>query len=210
MCAKRKKPTDENTEQSSIPKVETNGKPKIDPFDPEALRLTDSTSFGVEKVLTAVPCQKPNKHVFVRAHADEAYRLDTGLFFDQSQQNEAYLVSPAIRDALAGDVQAVRLMTAVTRHGDVFLWPVKLPGPDGRSNHWHESMATAAELATENWVRVSSNMLSNRYDVVRATGSLPDPVWPDKTFQELLKLSFENRFIDDYDHPILKSLRGQV
>ncbi len=71
------------------------------PFDPESLRITGTTSFGVEKVLTSVPCDKPNKHVFVRVHPDEAYRLDTGLFFDQSQRNEAYLVSPEMRDAPA-------------------------------------------------------------------------------------------------------------
>lgn len=100
-----------------------------DPFDPESLRLSDSTSFGVEKVLTTVPCNKPNKHVFVRAHPAEEYRLDTGLFFDRAQNNEPYLVSRAIRDSLAGDVVAVRLVTGVTRHGDVFLWPVRLPGP---------------------------------------------------------------------------------
>ncbi len=53
-------------------------------------------------------------------------------------------------------------------------------------------------------------MQSGRYDVVRATGDIPDPEWPDLTFQELLKLSFENRFIDNYNHPILKSLRGEA
>ncbi len=184
--------------------------PEPDPFDPAALQLTDATSSGVEKVLTNVPCDKPNKHVFSRVHPSEDFRLETALFFDQAERKEAYLVSPALRDSISTELVPVRLMTAITRHGDVFLWPVKLPGPDGRSNHWHESMAAAAEIATKEWVRVSANMNAGRYDVVKATGKLPEPDWPDKTLQELLKLSFENRFIESVGHPVLKSLRGEV
>lgn len=71
-------------------------------------------------------------------------------------------------------------------------------------------MFVAAEMAVDNWVRVSANMMAGCYDVVRATGELPDPKWPSQTFRELLKLSFENRFIEERDHPILKSLRGEA
>ena len=31
-----------------------------DPYDPKALRLEDSSSLGVRRVLTAVPCERPN------------------------------------------------------------------------------------------------------------------------------------------------------
>ena len=42
--------------------------PASDPFDPAALRLSQdfASSIGVKKVLTVVPCRKPNRHEFVR------------------------------------------------------------------------------------------------------------------------------------------------
>jgi len=184
-------------------------KTAFDPFDPESLRLRGGESLGVKKVLTTVPCGKPNKLQFVRVHSDKTYRMETAIF-DDKVQGESYLVSPALWDELSLDVTPVCLFTAVTRHGDCFLWPCKLPGADGRSNHWHESALAAAKLAVDGWVRVSANMPASRYDVFEATGNLPDPIWPDETFKELLRRCFENRFIDSADHPILKSLRGEV
>ncbi len=195
------------------PLVETNEQSgeqaAFDPFDPESLRLRGVESLGVKKVLTVVPCTKPNKHQFVRVHPDESYRMDTAIF-DDKVQRESYLVAPDLRAELSMEVAPVCLFTAVTRHNDCFLWPVKLPGADGRSNHWHESALAAAKLAIEGWVRVSANMPAGRYDVLEATGNLPEPVWPDESFKELLRRCFENRFIDSADHPILKSLRGEV
>ncbi len=185
------------------------GPTKYDPFDPKSLRLTDSTSFGVEKVLTSVPVGKPNRHVFVRCHSEEQYRLDTALFEDKNTR-ETYIVGAALRDALSSELVPARLVTSITRHGDLFLWPVKLPGGDGRSNAWHESAAAAAELATKHWVRISANMLGGRYDVARATGAIPEPDWPELSFREILKLAFQHRVIDSIDHPVLKALRGEV
>jgi len=184
-------------------------KPADDPFDPEKLRLRGVESLGAQKVLTTVPCSKPNKHQFVRVHPDESYRIETAIF-DDKIQGESYLVSSEMWEKLSLDVAPVCLFTAITRHGDCFLWPVKLPSTDGRSNHWHESALAAALLAIDNWVRVAANMPAGRYDVFQATGELPDPEWPDESLSELLKRCFEKRFINSPDHPILKSLRGEV
>ena len=181
----------------------------LDPFDPESLRLSGVESLGVKKVLTVVPCSKPNKHNFVRVHPDATYHLETAIFEDKIQ-GENYLVAPDLWADLSLEVSPVLLFTAVTRHNDVFLWPVKLPGLDGRKNHWHESALAAAELAMKDWVRMSANMPAGRYDVAVATGSLPDPIWPTETFQDLLRRCFENRFIDSPDHVVAQKLRGEV
>ena len=60
------------------------------------------------------------------------------------------------------------------------------------------------------WVRVQANMADGKYDVFEATGAIPDPEWPEMTFRDMLKIAFEDRFIDSTDHPILKQLRGEV
>jgi hypothetical protein len=48
------------------------------------------------------------------------------------------------------------------------------------------------------------------YELYTATGSLPDPEWPETPFPELLKIAFKDRFITDRNHPILRRLRGEV
>ncbi len=60
------------------------------------------------------------------------------------------------------------------------------------------------------WVRVQANMADGKYDVFEATGTIPDPEWPDMSFRDMLQLCFDDRFIDSLDHPILKQLRGEV
>ena len=37
-----------------------------------------------------------------------------------------------------------------------------------------------------------------------------EPVWPDISFEEILKIAFRDRYVDDVDHPLLQKLRGLV
>ncbi len=125
----------------------------LDPFDPAALRLSQdfASSIGVKKVLTVVPCRKPNRHEFVRVRAGEEWRLETGVFEDKVNR-EIYLVQRDLWPELAGEVFPVCLFLAVNRQGDVFLWAAKLPGSDGRSNTWNDSALAAATIAETRWV----------------------------------------------------------
>lgn len=181
-----------------------------DPFDPAALRLGQdfAASVGVKKVLTTVPCRKPNRHEFVRVRPGESWRLETAAFEDKVTR-DTYLVRNDLWSELAGEVYPVCLFLAANRQGDVFLWPVKLPGADGRSNSWNESALSAARLAETNWIRVAANMPAGLYDTFEAAGELSDPVWPELDYRAILELCFRDRFIDDIDHPVLKALRGE-
>jgi hypothetical protein len=182
-----------------------------DPFDPAALRLSQdfATSIGVKRVLTIVPCRKPNRHEFVRVHPGEEWRLETGLFEDRVNR-EQYLVRPDLWPELAGEVYPACLFLAVNRQGDTFLWPCKLPGTDGRSNTWNDSALAAARLAESKWVRVAANMPGGMYDVFEAGGELSEPAWPELSFSAVLKLCFKDRFIQTVDHPVIRALRGLV
>jgi hypothetical protein len=180
-----------------------------DPFDPAALRLSQdfASSIGVKKVLTTVPCRKPNRQEFVRVRPGEDWRLETGVFEDKMNR-EVYLVQRDLWAELAGEVYPVCLFLAVNRQGDPFLWPVKLPGSDGRSNPWNESALAAARLAETKWVRVAANMAGSLYDVFEAAGELTAPAWPELSFSSVLKLCFKDRFISSVDHPSVRALRG--
>jgi hypothetical protein len=186
-----------------------------DPFDPASLRLSQdfAASIGVKKALLAVPIRKPDKAWFVRVHPDAAYRLQTAVVeLKEDRGAETYLVAPSLWPDLAAEAtfSGRALFTAVNRQGVVFLWPVRLPGPDGRVDEWSRTALEAADMAAKGWVRVAANMGLGAYDVHQASGRLPEPDWPDVPFRELLRVAFKDRFINDLNHPVLRRLRGEV
>lgn len=187
--------------------------PAPDPFDPASLRLTgDATAaLGVKKALLTVPVRKPDKSWFVRVHPDPAYHLTTAVI-ELKEDRETYLVAPALWADLATEstFSPRALFTAVSRQNVVFLWPVRLPGPDGKVDEWSRSALEAANLAREGWVRVAANMGLGAYDVFQARGDIPDPDWPDVPFKDLLRVAFRERFIDTPGHPVLRRLRGEL
>src|SRR5262249_12734467 len=102
------------------------------------------------------------------------------------------------------------LFTAINRQGVLFLWPIRLPGADGKVDGWSQSALEAAQKARSGWVRVSANLSLGAYEVWEATGEFGEPDWPDKSFRELLHLAFKGKLIECPDHPVLRRLRGEV
>ncbi|MGC2641258.1 MAG: hypothetical protein WA406_06100 [Pseudolabrys sp.] len=190
---------------------DTNNK-QPNPFDPAALRLDQSfaDTVGVKKHLVTVPVRKPNRQDFVRVHSHLEYRLTPAAIIEVKEDREVYLVTPNIARELAGEFTAATLFTTINRQGVLHLWPVKLPGPDGKHNEWHRSAAEAAELAMKGWIRVTANMSVGAYEVFEAIGDLPEPEWPEIPLPEILKIAFSDRIVDRTDHPLVQRLRGQV
>ena len=181
--------------------------------DVARIRVDATMSDGpsVTKVLAKVPVQKPDKAWFVRTHPDaENYSLDA-LVLELKQEGEIYLIDPKLRDSLLDErcVSVMRLRLAVNRQGDIFVWPIRLPGVDGTSNSWNESALEAADRASESWVRLSANRRVGAYDIAVASIS-EDPRWPDKPFNDVLRIAFKGKVIDSLDHPVLRRLRGEV
>jgi hypothetical protein len=189
-----------------------NGHPDApDPFDPASLRLTDAAVLGVKKALLTVPCRKPDKSWFVRVHPDPSYSLQTAVI-ELKEDRETYLVAQDLWPDLACEstFSPRALYTAINRQGVLFVWPIRLPGTDGRLDEWSRSAVEATNLATRGWVRVAANMSLGAYEVYQATGDLPEPEWPGVAFSEVLRVAFKDKFIDAIDHPVLRKLRGEV
>jgi len=182
-----------------------------DPFDPASLRLDPSyaETIGVGKLLTTVPVRKSNRQDFVRVHPDPSYRLPAAII-ELKEDREIYLVAPHLVEALHDEITPAILFTAINRQGVVFLWPAKLPGPDGKENEWHRSAREAAEKATKAWVRIMANMSLGAYELFEAKGDLPEPEWPELAFREILRTAFRERHVDRQDHPLIKRLRGEA
>jgi hypothetical protein len=180
-----------------------------DPFDLTKLRLDQSftESSGVKKLLTTVPVRKPNPQDFVRVHPDPAYRAALAVI-ELKEDREIYLLTPAIARELPGEFSMVMLYTAINRQGVLFLWPVRLPTPDGRVMEWHRSAMDAADMAMRRWVRIKANMSLGAYEIVEAA-TKAEPEFPAVSFQELLRIAFRDRLVGCLDHAIIKRLRGE-
>ena len=88
-----------------------------DPFDPASLRLSQdfASSIGVKRVLTVVPCRKPNRHEFVRVREGDQWRLETGVFEDKVNR-DTYLVARELWPELLGEVLPVCLFPVSYTH----------------------------------------------------------------------------------------------
>ena len=181
------------------------------PFDLASMRLSQdfASAIGVKKRITTVPVRKPNRQEFVRVHPDAAYRLDTAVV-ELKSERETYVVAPSLWPEVSGELIYKRLLATMTRQNVLILWPIRLPGEDGRIDQWNQSAMIAAERATECWVRVASDRHLGAYELFEAPADLPDPVWPDISFQEIFDIAFRGRQIDDINHPVLKQLRGEI
>src|SRR5262249_24699453 len=133
-------------------------KSKTTKIDLSQLRLSQNfgDAIGVKKALVTVPVRKPGRHDFVPVHPDPAFRIETAVI-ELKDENETYLVSPNLWSELPTELTPKILFTTINRQGVLFLWPVRLPGSDGKSNPWNESALSAAHMAMNTWIRLASN-----------------------------------------------------
>jgi hypothetical protein len=179
-----------------------------DPFDLDALRVDPNADLiAVQKQIARIAVRKPHYQEFFRTHPEPGFRFDTALI-ELKADRECFLLAPALRPELGDECRIVRLYTTLSQGGALFLWPVPLPGPDGRQNSWHQTAHHAAEEAKRAWTRIRANQEVGEYDIFLAGGNLPEPEWPSMTFQEILRKAFKDNLISSVDHPVVRKLRG--
>ena len=191
--------------------VEDPNRTRSQAFDLSRLRLSQNFSekVGVKKALLTVPVRKPGRQDFIRVRPGEDMYIQTAVL-ELKDEHETYLVDPDIWPELPSELVPKALFTTINRQGVLTLWPVRLPGEDGRHDEWSRSALEAAEIAKTRWIRVVANMSLQAYEVYEATGNFPDPEWPDVSFQKILEIAFKDRFIRTLDHPVIRRLRGEA
>ena len=197
---------------SATPALGDPHEPPPNPFDPARLRMGQDfgEKTGVKKLITTIRVDKPSKETFVRTHPDPSFRLPTHVI-ELKADRELYLVDPGLWPALAGEATFTPklLVFTVTRQGVLLLWPIRLPGPDGKIDDWNKSALEAVDVARDHWVRVTANMHQGAYDILVAGGITAEPEFPDLSMGEVLQVAFKERHIDGWDHPVLRKLRGE-
>ena len=182
-----------------------------DEFSPEKLRLSQSFQemTPTKKLIVSIPVHRPNKQTFVRCHPDEDYWFPAGVL-EMTDDRETYIVAPSLHESLSQEIVAKILVTSITSQGVLFLWPIRLPKPDGKLDEWNRVAREAAQLAIHKWLRLIPNQSLGSYEIRVAEGALPEPDWPNLLFNEILRIAFKDKLIQTHDHPVLQSLRGQV
>jgi len=190
----------------------SNDQKKPNPFDPARFRIVGSSPIGeiAQKVINWVPVKKPGKQSFIRVHPGDGYRIVCGLLTLEGDERP-YIVDPSVAHLVGKDLKQVELRLMIDRQGNIMLWPVPLPSNDMAENIWNISHRQIADLAEQSWVRMTSNRAIGAYEAFAASGEIPEPIWPELTFAEILEIAFgKSHVIDDRDHPALRTLRGEL
>lgn len=164
---------------------------------------------AVKRIITTVPARKPSNQQFIRVRPGAEWTIQA-LTLSLKDDGEVYFVHPQLYAELSQEVRPKLLYVYVTRDGSIGVWPVNLPGDDGRLDIWSQSAHTAAKLAQTSWIRMVANRTVGAYEVRQAANLVEEPVWPDLSMREILNLAFRDKLITSLDHPIIKGLRGEV
>jgi len=181
------------------------------PFDAASLSLgaNYSEGLGVRKVVNTVPNRKPGKSEWFRVRCGDQWRLQTAVLeVEKGVERSTFLVARPLWGDLAEEITPALLLMCLNTTNDLFLWRLKLPGADGRLNTWTESALQIAKAAETSWCRMKSDTANGIYSHRVSTEPLPDPKWPELSFNEIIQLAFRGRMIDTFDHPVIRELRG--
>jgi hypothetical protein len=201
-------PVEQRTNGAEAPRA---AERQPDVFDNlENIRMDPSQEqAATRKTVLRIQVRKPKAQEFIRAHPTLELTLH-GLI-DEENRDDHYIVSPSsgLLEILAPFIRPVQAVPCLNRQGTYFLWPLKLPGE--RSNPWTETARMAMEAARIGWVQVRSNLDNGSYEIVEPIDALPDPIWPELTMSEYLRLGYgRHKFIDSADHPMVLRLLGRL
>jgi hypothetical protein len=183
-----------------------------DPYAPENLRLDPSEleAISVERPITTVPVRMPGKQTYFRTRSGPEWRGNFAII-DLKDDREQYVVTAQLVPELSTEIVHKTLQLAITRAGNLFLLPLRLPGPDGRDMEWWRSMREHAKRAEERWIRVMANRENGAYDRLEGAKNLSEPEWPEGIdFWGIIRIAFRDYLIKDLNHPVIKKLRGLV
>lgn len=181
-------------------------------FDIEKLVLSQDyeETGGAQKIIVRVPVRKPKRNEFFRVRLDETKFSFRCALVEDPDNRDIYVMSGGLVDRHPDLCRPVKIVTAVNRTGDPFLWPLKMPTGDRRGGAWIDSALQAAEAAKKKWIKILADMSAGQYSVFAASGNLDEPTWPDMDFNKLMEMAFDGFVIDSKDHPLIQRLTGKI
>jgi hypothetical protein len=172
----------------------------------DSLRKEQKLTVKRKAVLVNVTVDKPANNVFFRSHPE--HELQGSSVLQDRAGRAYYYVVPAMRThpKLEKRVRPVTLGLICTWPGNIpIIWPVSTGDRDFKV--W-KSARKALELSKEYWTQIVWDEENGDYVIETAEDIHVDPIWPEQSFEELLKLGFDGKIIDNEDHPYVRRLRG--
>lgn len=206
-------PAPDPASQAQAPDPSPQSDPRVDQAlgvfsDLTQLEVSPTAMIAAEEILTCIPVRKPKNNEFVRVSPDHP-PLTTVIYVEKDEGEEFYFVVPEMRAQLIAGVTIKTLVLAVNQMGTPFIWPVPATGDESsRKDTWNESHRAAYQKAKEKWTKMVADRVAKMYRIYIAAGQLAEPKFPDKPWNELLALAFNNRMIDNPEHPVVKAMRG--
>ena len=147
----------------------------------------DFDELAPTKVLfTHIPTKRPPKTAYIRAHPKRQVILPLFTFGRESDK-ELFLIEPDVLGAVLEQeedaVKRYRLVQAVTKQNTLYLWPIAVPD-ELRPNMWHVTANALADKAIHQWIRIQTSPELG-YWGREPRADLPDPKWPDVSFEHL-------------------------
>ena len=179
-------------------------------LDVSRLRLL-TNSASVRQLPVRPRTERPPRTCFFRTRPGPDFCLETYVLeVGGSLRPEPFLLVGELGDLGPAEtvLVPVTIRLAVTREGHVYVWPLRIPSQE-RPNRWHLTALQAARLAETKWVRMTADMSLGEYVIYEALDDLGKPAFPDEPFALTVTRAFEERLIEDLDHPALRQLRGQ-
>jgi hypothetical protein len=180
--------------------------------DLASLRKSQKLTVQRKTVLVNVIVGKPPSDTYFRAHP--TWVLDDATVL-KTDAGDFLFVLPGMRGhpKLKDRLRKVTLAAiSLWPSNEIMIWPV--PILSEREFKVWKSARRAYDLSREQWMQISWSQETSDYVVESATekdginNNPVDPVWPQKTFEELLKIAFDGRIIDNEDHSYVRRLRG--
>jgi hypothetical protein len=201
--------------------LEAEGETAVDSAEPEerpGMPLSRFSAFvlpddgeGVdeEMLLTTCPARQPRETDLFRVRPNDGeavWRMKT-LMVDYRWEDPAvprgfYLIHPRLARVFSGLGKPYLLLTCVTNHGSMFIWPIRLV--EGFGDSWCKSRLRIAAMAETQWVRVLGSQ-GNGYAAVVSRKDHGEPRWQGANLDELLAIAFDGRIVEELTHPLCQT-----
>jgi hypothetical protein len=133
------------------------------------------------------------------------------LFERKGKETELYIVHRRVAPLFEDELIHVRLITTINKVGSLFLCPIRIWGDE--NERLYRLFTSAMKIVTESetaWTRRHYSQDQGGYEGKTAKGDLGEPVWPTSRFEELFRIAFDGKLIDNDRHAVIKELHGEM
>lgn len=157
-----------------------------------------------ERQQTVIPVRTPDSQWFFRCHRDPAMAVPVDILVVKGGPDEGtYFLDPDVEfpDELDQYVVPAILTRSITNDGTEFFFLAKQSEKAPK-----ESTRRVIREARKAWIKTKWNSVTKAYDFQYARQLRREPVWSDKTLDELLEMAFGGNFITRREHEVINSL----